>query len=382
MKKATDKLEQYLHQANLPVETNETHQQVLRHQVLTMLERRQTMSVPNRIHKLVWIILAVIAGGAMATAVGVKIYRFHFSGQDEKGTYVFTTEPEVVHQSPPDANGNSTETTTTSRTISMGYHPPEGVTDATEAEKVEQMQQDLEEIDQLRERDERELWGVTDQWINGHFHRTCHYRYTLADGRQINMGEGDPVGQRPRTPEQFQKDREEIETLRAQDQRQLVRIVEEDVEGDIFRGCMYEYTLGDGYAKTIGESDPDPSVQTPVLSETQQKEVWRLRSLKQGEFLGYLDYEIHGLVFSCETYVFTLPDGTVVTHAVGERKDRKTSLTEADWEEFRGLLSQDACELLDITERDVHGKRFRFERKRYYLQDGTEIIRAHGTPAE
>lgn len=337
----------------------------------------------NRAWKVAAVLAIVIGTGAIATTVGLKIYRHHFEGQGRDGEYIFKTDPEIIYEAPADANDRTSHTVVSSGTMtSMGYYPPKGVTDATETEKVEQMQQDLEEIDGLRQRDERELTGVTDSWINGRFHRTCHFRYTLADGRVINMGEGDPDLQKQLTPEQSQLDHAEIDLLRDQDQRELVRIVESDVEGNIFRTCMYEYTLSDGRTKTVGESDPDPNVRLPVLSPEQEKEVWRLRSLKQGEYLGDLDREINGHIFSCETYIFTLADGTVVTHAVGERKDRKIYLTNADREELRALMMPETGELLDITEREVRGQIFRFVRRRYILSDGTEVIKSIGKPKD
>jgi hypothetical protein len=341
------------------------------------------MSVKFKSWKVAAVIAVVIGAGAIATTVGLRIYRYHFQGQGRDGEYIFTTEPEVIYEAPADANDKTSGTVVTNSTMtSMGYYPPNGMTNPTEAEKVEQMQQDLEEIDQLRQRDERELTGVTDSWVNGRFHRTFHFRYTLSDGRIINMGEGDPDLRKQPTPEQSKSDHAEIELLRAQGHRELVRIVESDVEGHIFRTCTYEYILSDGRTKTIGESDPDPNVRIPVLNPEQNKEVWRLRSLKQGEYLGDLDREINGHIFSCETYLFTLADGTVMTHAVGERKDRKIYLTDADWEELRALRMSGTGELLDITEREVRGQIFRFERRRYILSDGTEVIKAVGKPKD
>ncbi len=383
MSKNIENIDRYLKGIVMPEHVSHQHQQQLRREVLGKIERRQTMSVKFKSWKYAAVIAVVIGAGAIATTVGLRFYRYHFEGQGRDGEYIFTTEAEVIYETPADANNKTSRTIVSNSTMtSMGYNPPNGVNNPTEAEKVEQMQQDLEEIDQLRQNDERDLTGVTDSWTNGRFHRTCHFRYTLADGRVISMGEGDPDLRKQLTPEQTKRDHDEIELLRAQGQRELVRIVESDVGGHIFRTCMYEYTLGVGRTKTVGESDPDPNVRIPVLSPEQDKEVWRLRSLKQGEYLGDLDREINGHIFSCETYIFTLADGTVVTHAVGERKDRKIYLTDADREELRELRMSGAGELLEITEREVRGQKFRFERRRYILSDGTEVIKAVGKPKD
>jgi hypothetical protein len=337
--------------------------------------------IKNPITKIAAMLAVVIVAGAIAMAVGLSIYRHHFEGKGRDGEYVFTTESEVIYEAPADANGKTSHTVVYNSTMtSMDYHPPNGVTVATEAEKVEQMQQDLEEIDWLRQHDERELTGVTDSWVNGRFHRTYHFRYTLADGRVIIMGEGDPDLQKRPTPEQIKRDHAEIDCLRAQGQRELVSIIESNVEGHISRTCIYEYTLGDGRTETVGEGGPDPNTWTPVLSPEQKKEVWRLRSLKQGEYLGDLDREIHGHTFSCETYIFTLADGTIVTHAVGVRKHRKTHLTDADWEELHSLKEADAGQYLDTYEEEIRDQVFVLVRKRYILNDGTEVIKSIGKP--
>lgn len=383
MSKNIENIDRYL-KGVVPLEhESPQHRQQLRREVLGKIERRQTMFVRNRAWKVAAVVAILVGAGAIAMEVGLRIYRYHFEGQARDGIYIFTTEQEIIYETPADANDNTTRTVVSSgTTTSMGYHPPNGVTNPTETEKVEQMQQDLEEIDQLRQLDKRELTGVTDSWTNGRFHRTCHFRYTLADGRVISMGEGDPDLRKQLTPEQAKRDHDEIELLRAEGQRELVRIIETDIGGHIFRICTYEYILSDGRTKTIGESDPDPNVRIPVLSSEQDKEVWRLRKLKQGEYLGDLDREINGHIFSCETYLFTLADGTVVTHAVGERKDRKIYLTDADREELQALRMSGNGELLDITEREVRGQTFRFERRRYILSDGTEVIKAVGKPKD
>jgi hypothetical protein len=381
MDKNIEKIDGYLKGVALPEHASEHHRRKLRRRILNRIERSQTMFVRKRAWKVAAVLAIVIGAVAIATTAGLRIYRHHFEGQRRGGEYIFTTEPEVIYEAPADANGRTDHTVVSSSTMtSMAYHPPNGVTDATEAEKVEQMQQDLEEIDWLRQHDERELTGVTDSWVNGRFHRTYHFRYTLADGRVISMGEGDPALRKRPTHEQSKRDHAEIDRLRARGQRELVRIIESDVEGRIFRTCIYEYTLSDGRTKTVGESDPDPNVCIPVLSPEQEKEVWHLRSLKQGEYLGELDREINGQIFSCETYLFTLADGTVVTHAVGERKHRKTNLTDADWEELHSLIAADAGQYLNTYEEEIRGRVFVFVRKQYILSDGTEVIRSYGTP--
>ena len=381
MKDKPNNIDRTLREIRWPDVSNEAHRQALRRRVLAVVERNRTMSTSYRIRSLFLIVLGLMGGGALAMTVGVKIYRHHFEGQSREGDYIFTSERETLYEGATDANDQrATTSVSTSTTTSMNYQAPADAAPATEAEKIAQMQQDLEEIDALRQRNERELLKVVDQWINGRFHRTCIFQYTLADGRVRGMGENDLGLDNPPSPEQIKRDDAEVDRLRAEDQREITRIIETGVAGRIMRICMFQYTLGDGRTTSVGENGSDPNTWAPVLSQAQAEEVWRLRRLKEGEFLGDLDREAEGHVFSCETYRFTLADGTVVIHAVGDRKDYKTHLTDADREEMQRLRTAGTGERLEDTEQDVYGQRFRFERRRYLLSDGTEVIRAYGTP--
>lgn len=344
-------------------------------------ERRQVMFVGKTVWKAAAALAILIGTGAIATTVGLKIYRHHFEGKDREGKYWFSSEPEVIYATPTDS-GSSTESTVVVQYSAMTDDSTNGIVNPSEAEKVEQMQQELEEIDQLRQRDKRELTHVRDRWINGHFHRTCTFSYILADGRVHNVNEGDPELEKQTTPEQIKRDMAEVTHLREQGPPELVRIFEDDIEGNIFRVYIYEYTLSDGRTVPVGGDDPDPDLQTLVLSPEQIREVWRLYLLKQGEYLGDSEREINGHIFTCAVYIFTLSDGTVVTHTVGERKNRKSFLTDAEKAEFESLREPETGELLDITEREVHGHMFRFERRRYTLSNGVEVIQSDGKPLD
>jgi len=352
-------------------------QQQIQREVSGNSEMRRVMIAGKAAWKAAAALAIIVCTGAIATTVGLKIYNYHFDGKGRDGKYFFSSEPIATYEAPADTNGFTSSAGVYAHTI-WTDDSTNGSTITSEAEKVEQMQQELAEIDYLRQLNERELTRVSDLWVNGHFQRTCHFRYKLADGRFVTIGEGDPDVEIEPAPEQFKRDMDEIALLRDLGQRELVGIIESDVDGKIFRTCEYEYTLSDGRAVPVGEGDPDPDTQTPVLTPEQDKEVWHLRRLEQGEYLGDLEREINGQIFVCETYIFTLEDGTVVTHAMGGPKNRKTSLTAAEWEEFGSLRKSEAGELLDITEREVQGQMFRFERRRYILSDGVEVILAVG----
>ena len=372
MKRSLDKIDRYLRDLDLPQADSEQHRQIIRTRVWAAMERKQSMSVQNRIRKMVLIILAVVTGTTVATAVGVKVYRLHFEGRDAEGTYYFSTPKTEMTGTYIGADGETKEYhVSQSGAVSIG-------SDETETD-VDQMRSRLEEIEALRSADQRELLMVIDKWVNRHFFRTCMFRYTLSDGRIEEMAESDPDQKESLDPGQLARDHEEIDQLRIRGERELTKIIEFDVEGALFRTCIYEYVLSDGRTQTVGEGDPEAS--DIVLSPEQQNEVWQLYNMKQGESLGVLDREVEGMTFACETYLFTLDDGTVVTLAQGQRKDRKTRLTEADWEELAAIQRTDAGEYLSTEEKEVRGQTFIFEKRRYILSDGTEVIQAEGKPA-
>lgn len=364
MKRSLDKIDRYLRDLDLPQADPEQHRRIIRTRVWAAMERKQSMSVQNRIRKMWLILLAVITGTTIATAVGVKVYRYHFEGVDSKGAYVFSKSTMDGETKP--YQGSQTVT------VAVSSDDPQP--------NVEAIQTTLEEIEALRIADERELRKVLDQWVNGHFFRTYIFRYTLSDGRIEEIAESISEQKESLDPEQLAHDQEEMDLLRTRGERELTRIIEHDVEGGVFRTCIYEYVLSDGRTMTVGENDPEAS--NIVLSLEQQNEVWRLYGLRQGEFLGELDREIEGMTFACETYLFTLEDGTVVTMAKGQRKDRRIRLTDTDWEELAAIQRTDTGEYLSTEGKEVRGQTFIFEKRRYFLSDGTEVIQAEGKPAD
>lgn len=369
MNKNIEKIDRYLKGIIPPEHASDEHRQRLRRRILNRIERRQTMSVRSRAWKIAAVVALICTGAVAAAVVGVKVYRYHFEGKGADGTYHFSGERQTVYESP---EGGFTVGRGSS--VSITSDDPNFTID------VEQTRQDLEEIAVLRQEDARELVGVVDTEVNGYFHRTYRYKYTLSDGRTMTMGEGGPDEQAEGTPEQIEKDHQEIAQLRQQGERELVGVVDTLIEEDLHRVCTYKYVLADGREMTVGEGDPELLPPAKPLATEKITEIWRLRRLKEGDFLGYSDAEVHGRTFTFETYVFTLSDGTVVTHAVGERKGLKTHLTEADWEEFRSLMDAGEGEDLGTEEKVVEGRVFSFDRQRFVLSDGTEFIWSVGDP--
>jgi len=309
------------------------------------------------------LLVSLLAAGGIAVAMGVKAYRYHFVGRGWDGSYHFRAAPE---------NG---ETTYRGDGVAIRSNDPNHVID------IEQTRKDLEETAILRQVNARELVLVLDRTVNGHFYRTHQYKYTLADGRTQISGESSPGWPIERTPEQIDKDRQEIEELHRQGKRELVGVIEKQVDGALDRLCTYEYVLADGRKQRTSEGDPELPFLNVVTPE-QTREIWALRGAKQGEFLGYSDREVHGCTIAFETYVFTLSDGTVVTHAVGGAKGRQEQLTARDNEEFERLVRAGEGVDLDAYEEEIEGRTFVFRPQRFVLSDGSEVIWAIGKPTD
>jgi hypothetical protein len=357
MNKSIEPTDDLLRRTDLPGYASASHRRALRYRVIEAVERRQNMPGRNRMWSIAWIVVVVLGAGAVATTVGVKIYQYRFEGRTSDGAYLFTDQPSSV----------TSVSSVTIRSNDPNFDP-------------DKARKDLEEVAVLRDREARELLTVVDTTVNGELHRTCIFKYTLADGRTTSMGESEHVEQPP-TPEQVRKDKEEIAALRQQGERVLVGIMDIEADGQVFRTCQYRYVLSDGRVQTTGEG-PDAELPAPtkVLTPDQLKELYRLKDLGQGESLGILDRQSHGETIACETYRCTLSDGTVATLATGDVKGKRRFLSQADWAELDSLKTSGGGESLGTVEKEVRGRVFVFARMRYVLSDGTEVIYETGEP--
>jgi len=208
------------------------------------------MSARNRTWKVALAIAAVVGGGAIATAVGVKLYRYHFEGQDSDGRYIFTTAPEVIREDiEEDPNGSKTYVQVSRQsTVSMR---PEGDDETS----VEQMQADLEEIDQLREQGARKLLRVIDEEVGERFSRVCVFEYELSDGRTMAMAENDRSHHRP-GPRLTGSQREELKSAVKAGAGEIISTYEEDIDGQVFAFERRRHVLSDGTEVVRSEGLP------------------------------------------------------------------------------------------------------------------------------
>jgi len=118
--------------------------------------------------------------------------------------------------------------------------------------------------------------------------------------------------------EQKIRDLEEIDLLRQQDARELVSVIEKEVNGKLSRRTfMFKYVLADG--REIKDGDPDPDFKES-MTEAQEEELISLLRADEYEKIGLEEKEFRGRMFSFERNRFVLSDGTEVIWSVGRPK--------------------------------------------------------------
>jgi len=83
-------------------------------------------------------------------------------------------------------------------------------------------------------------------------------------------------------------------------------------------------------------------------------------------------------------YKYTLSDGRTIRQYEDDpdTQDRESSLTQAQEDEIINLLRADEYVTIGFEEKEVRGRTFSFERNRFVLSDGTEVIKSIGKPSE
>jgi hypothetical protein len=120
--------------------------------------------------------------------------------------------------------------------------------------------------------------------------------------------------------EQTRRDLEEIESLRQQDKRELLKVEETITDGTLrMRVHVYKYELSDG--RTIDNREGAGG--DFALDKAQWEEYWQLRKAGPGEYLGTYEKTVEGRVFSFKRERYFLNDGTEVIYSVGTPKDEQ-----------------------------------------------------------
>jgi hypothetical protein len=119
-------------------------------------------------------------------------------------------------------------------------------------------------------------------------------------------------------PEQAVEIAEEIDQLRQQNDRELVSIVEKEMNGRLIsRYFKFKYILSDGREIKSGDRDPDFKER---LTEAQEEELISLLRADEYERIGFEEKEFSGRTFSFERNRFVLSDGTEVIWSTGRPK--------------------------------------------------------------
>jgi hypothetical protein len=118
--------------------------------------------------------------------------------------------------------------------------------------------------------------------------------------------------------EQTRNDLQEIDILRQQDKRQLIRVNELFVNGKLdTRVFVYQYQLSDGRTMDMGEGD-----ELNWLLDKKQREEWlqRKKDAGSGEDFGVAEKEFKGCMFVFKRQRFVLSEGTEIIWSVGTPK--------------------------------------------------------------
>jgi len=154
------------------------------------------------------------------------------------------------------------------------------------------------------------------------------------------------------SPEQAVETAEEIDLLRQQDARELVSVTEQEVNGKLIRRSLrFKYVLADG--REIKSSDTDPDFKE-FLTEAKQEELISLLRADEYVRIGFEKKEVRGRMFSFERNRFVLSDGTEVIWSIGRpSEDSQNAVTTVDIDpKDADQLLKDRREIANLRQRD------------------------------
>ena len=114
--------------------------------------------------------------------------------------------------------------------------------------------------------------------------------------------------------EQTRRDLEELELLRQQDKRELLKVEETMTDGTLrMRVHVYKYELSDGRTRDMREGAGGDF----ALDRAQMEEYFQLRKAGPGEDLGTYEETVRDRAFSFKRERYSLSDGTEVVFSIG-----------------------------------------------------------------
>jgi hypothetical protein len=375
-----ERIEALLKGAVPPEYQSDEHRQQLRNQILSRIESGRAGAHLRARWKTAALLLGLLCVAAVATEVGLQVHRYYFEGKARDGGYIFTTtEPERTYGGTNHpANGTPLRISSMGMT---GIRPDSGKElDAAGIEQQRKDLEEIDALRQRNARELLSVTDIavngkvqprvyTFRYVraDGRTEVTCE----PAPGP---LQDPSPA-QRERAGEEIaelrQKGQREVSYVWATEFEGHV----------VQRTLACRYTLSDGREETIGEGDPELPAAAKVLTPEQSREVAKLGAvLRQRELLGSEQVQMYGKTFNFTKYSITLSDGTRVVWSEGEPQGPKTSLTEADWKELHQLIAGHQGQTLSTYEEEVLGKVLQFTMVKYVLSDGTEVIRSYSEP--
>jgi hypothetical protein len=324
------------------------------------------------------IALAALIGAGVVTAAAVGV-KYHFIGTDPERGYLVRSE-----------DGHS------------GMNIPEKY-----ASGPEQAVETAEEIARLKQLGQRELVGVSEIDVNGQLDgRVLSYKYILADGRTITVGERDPddnalwtlVGERQEEASRLFREAvtsgqfvtTDQGTYRLTADGKEIPTFERVFQGRTFTFHKYTVTLSDGteVTRSIGRLCEDsPGGKTPDAAATggltlkDHQEIIALRQQDRRQVVGVRELIANGaLDLRTFVYRYQLPDGRTIE--MNEDAGSKFLLNADQRKEWLQARKAGAGQDLDGYEEQVLGRTYTFTRQRFVLSDGTELIWSRGTPKD
>ena len=131
-----------------------------------------------------------------------------------------------------------------------------------------------------------------------------------------------------------------------------------------------------------GSTIPESWADNPEHAVEVKEELDLLKQQDAGELVSVLEKEVNGKLISryfISKYV--LVDGREIKSGDND-PDFNESLTEAQDDEVISLLRADEYVTIGSEKKEVRGRMFYFERNRFVLSDGTEVIKSIGRPSE
>ncbi len=375
-----ERIEALLKGAVPPEYQPDEHRQQLRNQILSRIETGRAGARIRARWKTAALLLGLLCVAAAATELGLQVHRYFFEGRASDGAYIFTTtEPDTTYEGTNHPANAASQHISIMRMTGITTDPGKEL-DAAGIEQQRKDLEEIDALRQRNARELLRVGDIAVNGKVQPRVYTFKYVRADGRKETINEGAPGPVSdpspaQRERVQEEIAElrqrgQREVTKVINTEFQGQVVH-----------RTLFCRYTLSDGREQTIGEGDPELPASAKVLTAEQSLEATRLGAvLKQRELLGSEQVQMYGKTFNFTKYSITLSDGTRLVWSEGEPQGPKTSLTEADWKELHKLIAAHQGQTLSTYEEEVLGKVLQFTMVKYVLSDGTEVIRSRGEP--